>query len=84
MQQIQNNFPQLYRYVIALTSLFGSTYICDQQFWKTEEQTYGTEILTAVTMKITIFWDITICSLVQVNFYQTTWSYIQNIVMCTL
>jgi hypothetical protein len=32
MQQIQNNFPQLYRYVTALTSLFGSTSICDQQF----------------------------------------------------
>jgi hypothetical protein len=43
---------------------------------KTEEQTYGTEIFTAVTMKITNFWDVTMCTSVQVNFYQTTWSYI--------
>lgn len=43
---------------------------------KTEKQTYGTQVLTSVTKKITIFWDVTMCSSVQVNFYQTTWSYI--------
>jgi hypothetical protein len=37
----------------------------------------GFEVLTAVDMKMAVFWVVAPCSLVEiwVNFYQTTWRY---------
>jgi hypothetical protein len=35
----------------------------------------GFEVLTAVSMKIAVFWIVAPCSLVEVNFYQTTRCY---------